>query len=38
MKTGLCICDGTGQIPYRHIQSIQKPLSNLNKMDKYISK
>lgn len=38
MKTGLYICDGTGQIPYRNIQSIQKPLSNLNKMDKYISK
>lgn len=38
MKTGSYICDGTGQIPYRNIQSIQKPLLNLNKMDKYISK
>lgn len=38
MKTGFYIWDGTGQIPYRNIQSIQKPLANLNKMDKYISK
>ena len=26
MKTGWYICDGTGQFPYRNIQSIQKPL------------
>lgn len=26
MKTGWYICDGTGQIPYRNIHSIQKPL------------
>lgn len=26
MKTGWYICDGTGQIPYRNVHSIQKPL------------
>lgn len=42
MKTCGYICDGTDPFPYRNIQSIQKPLFNLDTwinilVNKYIS-